>query len=161
VLSGFGLLALAAAPAVAGGALAVTASSGRDVATWAGRIDRLLRSGDLVVERVRADTMIPGRTHERLAQLHRGVPIFGGVLLLQSDASGPLTVFGTHHEAIGVDVTPRLAGREVEARLAARGGRPGGRRGGPELVVLPLGSGEYRLAWRVRAFFAEPFDVRP
>jgi thermolysin len=141
-------------------AIAVAASSEAAVAAWADRVERLVRSGNLVVERTRADTMIRGRTHERLVQLHQGVPVFGGVLLRQSDASGTLTVFGTHYEGIGLDVAPRLASRDIEVRLAGRGGRPGGRRGGPELVVLPLDAGGYRLAWRVRAFFEEPFDIR-
>ena len=156
----FVVIALASASVQAGGPLSVSASSDPSLATWSSRVERLVRSGELVSERVRPDTMIPGRTHERLAQLHRGVPVFGGALLVQSDAAGPLTVFGTYYEDIAVDVSPRLTARDVMARIAERGGQPSGRRGGPELLVLPLDSGEYRLAWRVRAFFPDPFDIR-
>jgi thermolysin len=113
-----------------------------------------------VVDRIREDTMLPGRTHERYAQLHRGVPVFGAALLRQSDGAGALTVFGQYHEGIHVAIEPRLAARDVERRLEALGGRPVGRRSGPELVVLPLDSGDYRLAWRVRAFYEERFDIR-
>ena len=136
------------------------ASSGAHLRDWSDRIDRLLVAGDLVVRLTREDTMIAGRRHERLAQLHRGVPVFGGELARQSDGAGSLTVFGTLYEGIDVDVTPRLGRTEAEARMAARGGRPFGSRGGPELVVLPLEQGGYRLAWRVRAFFEESFDLR-
>jgi hypothetical protein len=69
-------------------------------------------------------------------------------------------VFGTLYEGIDVDVAPRLSPAEVEARLAARGGRPFGARGGPELLVLPLEGGGYRLAYRTRAFFEAERDLR-
>ena len=138
----------------------VEASSGASLREWSGRVDRLLASGELAVRLTRDDTMIPGRRHERLAQLHRGVPVFGGELTRQSDATGTLTVFGTFYEGIDVDVTPRLRPADAETSLAARGGRPFGSRGGPELVVLPLEGGGYRLAYRIRAFFEESLDVR-
>ena len=136
------------------------ASSGTSLREWSGRVDRLLAAGELAVRLTRDDTMIAGRRHERLAQLHRGVPVFGGELTRQSDAAGTLTVFGTLYEGIDVDAAPRLSPAEAGARLAARGGRPFGSRGGPELVVLPLEAGGYRLAYRVRAFFEASFDVR-
>ena len=119
----------------------------------------MLASRQLVPRQTREDTMIPGRVHERLAQYHLGVPVFGGELARQSDAAGTLTVFGTLYEGIDVSPTPTLRPEDAEARIAAQGGRPFGRRGGPELVVLPLGSG-YRLAYRVRAFFERSFEVR-
>ena len=88
------------------------------------------------------------------------MPVFGGELTRQSDDAGAtLTVFGTFYEGIDVAVTPGLSRGAAEAKLAERGGRPFGRRGGPELVVLPLETG-YRLAWRIRAFFETGFDVR-
>jgi len=104
--------------------------------------------------------MIPGRRHERLAQLHRGVPVVGGEVVRQSDAAGTLTVFGTFYDAVDVDVTPRLGPAEAAALVGGKGGRPFGRQGGPELVVLPLPAGGYRLAYRIRAFFPASFDVR-
>jgi thermolysin len=155
--------AVAALPAVAAAgerAARVGASSGEGLREWSTRVDRLLASGDLAVRLTREDTMIPGRRHERLVQLHRGVPVFGGELARQSDAAGTLTVFGTLYEGIDTDAAPRLGPKDVEARIAARGGRPFGSRGGPELVVLPLEDGSYRLAYRVRALFGESFDVR-
>jgi thermolysin len=157
------VLAVGAAPAATAAearAARVAAASGAAVGEWSARLDALVRSGDLAVRLTRDDTMVPGHRHERLVQLHRGVPVFGGELARQSDAAGTLTVFGTFYEGIDVDVAPRLSAREVEGRLAARGGAPFGRHGGPELLVLPLEAGGYRLAWRVRAFFEEGFDVR-
>jgi thermolysin len=154
------VLAFPALAAAGERAARVEASSGERLREWSGRVDRLLAAGELAVRLTRDDTMIPGRRHERLAQLHRGVPVFGGELARQSDAASTLTVFGTLYEGIDVEVAPRLGPAEVEARLAARGGRPFGSRGGPELVVLPLADGGYRLAYRLRAFFEDELAVR-
>jgi thermolysin len=140
-------------------AVSVAAVSGDSLGAWSARVDRLVGSRELVTRQTREDTMIPGRTHERLVQLHRGVPVFGAEVARQSDAAGTLTVFGTLYEDIDIAVAPGLSARQAEARLAERGGTPFGRRGGPELVVLPH-EGGYRLAWRVRARFGEGFDVR-
>ncbi len=151
-------VAVAAAPATAQQPVAaVTAASGRE---WSGRVDGLLSSRGMAVRLTREDTMIAGRRHERLTQLYRGVPVFGGELVRQSDASGPLTVFGTWYDGISLDVTPRLQPQDAERAAAARGGHPFGTRGGPELVVLPLDGGGYRLAYRVRAAFQPEFDLR-
>ena len=85
--------------------------------------------------------------------------MFGGELIRQMDASGTLTVFGTFYEGIDVSVAASLSPVDAEARLAARGGRPFGSRGGPELVVLPFEAGGYRLAYRIRAFFERSFEM--
>ena len=138
----------------------VAASTEADVRDWSLQVERLLSAGELRVRLTREDALIPGRRHERLAQLYKGVPVFGGELVVQSDASGPITVFGTLYEGIDLDVAPRLAPREAESLAAARGGRPFGTRGGPQLVVLPKDGGGYRLAYRVRAAFEPKFDVR-
>ena len=160
VLCACAALAVATVAAAGEQASRVAASSGEAAREWALRVDRLLATGELAVRLTRDDTMIPGRRVERLAQRHRGVPVFGGELVRQGDSASTLSVFGTLYEGIGVEVAPRLGPAEVEARLAERGGRPFGPRGGPELGVLPLADGTYRLAWRVRAFFEKDWDVR-
>jgi thermolysin len=145
--------------AAAGPPTRVSATSGAALAEWSARVGTLEASRDLVSRQTRDDTMIPGRRHERLAQRYQGVPVWGGELVRQSDAGGTRTVFGTFYEGIDIGTTPTLRAEDAVARIAARGGRPVGRAGGPELVVLPLGSG-YRLAWRVRALFQPQFGVR-
>jgi Zn-dependent metalloprotease len=151
-------VAVVAAPAAA--QQPVAAATEASVREWSGRVDRLLASRGLALRLAREDTMIAGRRHERLGQLYEGVPVFGGELVRQSDASGPLTVFGTLYEGIELDVAPRLRAQDAERAAAARGGHPFGTRGGPQLVVLPLDAGGYRLAYRVRAAFAPGFDLR-
>ena len=153
-------LAIPALAASGERATRVAASSGGAEREWSFRVDRLLATGELAVRLTRDDTMIPGRRVERLAQLHRGVPVFGGELVRQSDAASTLSVYGTFYEGIDVEVAPRIGPAEARARVAERGGRPFGSRGGPELGVLPLADGGYRLAWRVRAFFEKTMEVR-
>jgi thermolysin len=153
------VLAAPGAFAADGRAERVAAGSGPALAEWSSRVDGLLRSRQLVPRMTREDTMIAGRRHERLAQYHEGVPVFGGELVRQSDLAGTVSVFGTLYEGVDVSTTPALRSQEAEARVAAQGGRPFGRHGGPELVVLPVDSG-YRLAWRVRAFFQRSFALR-
>ncbi len=138
----------------------VAAVSGPALREWSDRVDGLVRSGLLAVRQTREDTMIPGRQHERLVQLHQGVPVFGAELARQSDGAGTLTVFGSFYQQIDVPTIPSLRPRDVEASLAARGARPFGSRGGPELMVLPLEDGTYRLTYRTRVFFEEPFGIR-
>ena len=158
-LLGILALALPLAAAADDRSLRVTAASGSALAEWSARVDGLLAARQLITRTVREDTMLAGRRHERLTQLHGGVPVFGGELARQSDAVGTLTVFGTLYEGIDVSTEPRLRARDAAARIETLGGHPVGRRGGPELVVLPLGDG-YRLAWRVRAFFEKTLELR-
>jgi thermolysin len=104
--------------------------------------------------------MIAGRRHERLQQLHHGVPVFGGELVRQTDSTATLTVFGTLYEGIDVDVTPSLGPRDAERIVERRGGFLFGSEAGPELVVLPRDEGGYALAYRVRFSLLQPLDVR-
>ena len=108
---------LAVAGPAAGGAelrpVNVAAASGQALGDWSARVDRLVGSRELVSRQVREDTMIPGRTHERLVQLHRGLPVFGAEIARQSDAAGTLSVFGTLYEGIDVEVAPGLSPRHL------------------------------------------------
>ena len=105
--------------------------------------------------------MIPGRRHERLAQHHLGVPVFGGELARQSDAAGTLT--RVRHALRG----DRRRDRAAPARRRRGGADRGARRtalrrarAGPSSWCC-RSSGGYRLAWRVRAFFERTFERAP
>src|SRR5512135_1297888 len=86
------VLAVPALAAAGERASRVAASSGEAEREWSVRADGLLATGELAVRLTRDDTMIPGRRVERLAQLHRGVPVFGGELVRQGDAASTLSV---------------------------------------------------------------------
>ena len=113
-------------------------------------IDSMIRDRALVVREVQRDALVPDRVHERLDQYLRGVRIVGGDLTRQSAPDGTVSVFGTLHADLALDVTPKLTGAEAHAAIArAAGGEPSG--SAPELVVLPLSDG-YHLAYFGQAF---------
>ena len=126
-------------------ALAVTRAAADEMRVWDDQVDRMIRSRDLLIRDSQADTFLPDRQHQRLDQYYQGVRIAGGDLTRQLAADGTMSIFGTIHTAIALDMTPKLSADE--ARLAidtAVGGRAFGR--GVELVVLPLSDG-YHLAY--------------
>jgi len=137
----------------------VVATSRADIGAWDQRIGALASRGDLQIRSVRADTMLEGRTHTRFAQLHQGVPVWGGELVRQEDAAGTLSVFGGLLEGIDVDTRPRLG--EVAARSALLRSSPQGSTLFPDeviLTILPLDEGGYALTWRARVFTGS--DIR-
>ena len=126
-------------------ALAVTRATADDMRAWDAQVDQLIRSRALRVRDTQHDALLPDRQHQRLDQYYRGVRIAGGDLTRQLANDGTVSLFGTIHAAIDVDVTPRLS--VEEARLAINGAAGGQSFGGDvELVVLPLSDG-YHLAY--------------
>ena len=82
------LLAVASttAPALAQpGRTAALAAAPSSIRAWDATVDAMLRGGDLAVRHAEADTLLSGRTHVRLQQFHRGVPVYGAVLTRQTD----------------------------------------------------------------------------
>lgn len=145
-------LALAAEGAQAAdpaGTRRIAAGDGGALSDWDFRAGRLEAAGDLRPRLVREDELLPGRVHERLAQFHRGVPVWGGELVRQRSQTATLSVFGTFYEGIELDVTPTLTAADAARSVAARGlTLPLDKQ--PELVVLPREAG-FALAWRLRA----------
>lgn len=96
------------------------------------------------------DSLLPDRIHERLDQYVRGVRIVGGDLTRQSASDGTISVFGTLHTDLALDLVPRLTSDDARAAIVrAASGEPSGP--SPELVVLPLSDG-YHLAYSGQAF---------
>src|SRR3970040_1509571 len=65
-------------------------------AAWSAntRLDALIGEGGLQRTRVHEDTMVPGRVHERLAQRHEGLPVFGSGVVRQLENGSVHSVFG-------------------------------------------------------------------
>jgi bacillolysin len=117
---------------------------------WDARVARMLREGTLHERQVRADTLIAGREHVRLAQMHRGVPVWGGELVLQREGPRTVSLFGRLYEGIAIETAPALTPDQAVAVAERLSGQDVGPARVPELVVLPLADGGHALAYRLR-----------
>lgn len=120
---------------------------------WDARVTADLRAGDLRRRSVRPDPLVPGRTHERLDQYFGGVRVYGADLARQlTDAGQTVSIFGTVYEGIRIPVAPTLTQADARRRIEALGGATLGEARQPELLVLPLDDGTFRLTWHERIF---------
>ncbi len=148
--------ALAAAES---GGVSVNATAPAEVREWDGRIERLAREGALQLVRSEEDTMLPGRRHQRLAQIHKGVGVEGGQLVRQMGETGEvLSVFGTFFEGIDVAVAPAIGAAAARGAVLDRVGKDAVLLSDPELTIMPLEKDFYALAYAVVA--AGGHDVR-
>ena len=115
-------------------------------------VDRLVRAGDLEVFRVDTDPLLRGRTHERLTQYYRGVPVYGADVARQMDGGLTRSVFGVVYEDIDLETTPTLSVESAQAAIEDLAGGSMNPGVPPELTVLPLDAGGYALTYTGRVF---------
>jgi bacillolysin len=136
------------------------AASGNTLALWTARVDAMLREGTLDIATVQADTMMRGRTHERLAQQYENVPVLGGQLVRQMDGRTVVSLFGQIFENVSVPtVTPSMTSSSA-AGIAERAAGDQALAREPLLGILPT-SDRYvlvyritvRSAWDIRTYF--------
>ena len=127
---------------------AVVAVAAPDLRVWDDAVDRRLRTGELRRYAGRPGRYVPNLRSERLAQYHRGIPVYGADLVRQTDAGVSTAILGTLFTGIDVDPTPGLTMAEARAAFDAAAGPSFGLVGTPSLWVFPLGEGAYTLAWR-------------
>ena len=115
---------------------------------WDATVDGMARTGELVVMSHLGDASLDGRAHEYLAQYFAGIPVFGGGVSRQLDAAGvTVSLFGTLHQGIDVNIAPALSGAQVAALLEEMHGGEVLAGGQPALGILPLPNGSYALAY--------------
>jgi thermolysin len=132
----------------------VSATELSDLRAWDQRVDRMVRADELRVRRTVDDPLLPGRVHERLDQFHDGIRVFGGDIARQTQGGVTVSIFGTIHPDIDIDVSPALSADDIRAIVERLSGAVVGRDRVPELVILPDGAGGYRLTYRVKVFTA-------
>src|SRR4051812_28225745 len=88
-----------AAVAENGRSLAVRGSASTLPSAMA-RVNTMLHTGELDIATVQEDTMIPGRAHERLKQVFKGVPVFGGQVARQMDGRSTVSVSGRVYDGV-------------------------------------------------------------
>ncbi len=129
------------------GALAVRAQSAGDLRTWDSYIDAGRSSGALRMRTAERDPAIPARIVERFDQFHAGVPIWGADMVRDSDLGVPQSIFGALAPELDLAVRPTLTSEQAEAAVRASGGDAATLLRRAQLVILPLESGEHRLAY--------------
>jgi thermolysin len=125
------------------------AAGGASAGVWAARAAEMLGRGALELSRTQADTMAPGRVHERLAQWHEGLPVFGGELVRQRSGSNVLSVFGRVFEDVYVPATTPDVDVATAIATALADAGPGSSVVSSELGIQPSSVG-YTLAYRIR-----------
>ena len=142
----------AAAQVPPGPGTAVAVAVGSDAApgelqAWDARIDGMIRTGQLVVMSRVDDPTLADRTHEYATQFVGGVPVLGAGVTRQFANGVTVSAFGTLHEGLGVNTAPGITAGEAGAHLERQTGArlAGGQT--PELMVLPLPTGSYVLAY--------------
>src|SRR5262245_48589366 len=85
------VFSLGAAPTVraqARGRLTFAARTTADLRDWDRQLDSMARGGELRVRQRLPDLLVPGRSHERMAQYYKGVRVFGGDVVRQFASNG-------------------------------------------------------------------------
>jgi Zn-dependent metalloprotease len=113
------------------------------------RIDAMLSLGRLNITGIADDTMIAGRSIERLGQFHEGLPVFGGQAVRQMDGRAIVSVTGRLYEDIAVDLMPSISPARANAAAIESLGAGANVRGDTTLGILPVAGG-YRLAYRMQ-----------
>jgi hypothetical protein len=132
------------------GLVPISAETPAELAEWDARVTRMLRNGELRVREVTPDAAVKGRTQQRLTQIHKGVPVFGGDVTRSLEGGRTVGILGALYTGISVDAVPTLTRAEAAAifdHLSPGSGAPGR---APELIVLPTEDGQYVLTYRAR-----------
>lgn len=132
--------------------LAITPTTDADIRLWDDQITTMLRADSLRALIQREDTVMPSRQHERLAQFHDGIPIFGAEVTRQTDRGVAVSMYGTLYRGIDIDITPGLSAQDARAVLMAQP-EAVTTIGEPQLFVLPLEGGGFVLAYRLVGVF--------
>jgi bacillolysin len=124
------------------------------------------------LEVLRVATRDRGRTFVRFQQVHQGVPVFGGELIVQLDEDGNVvSASGEILPGLALEPTPAITAGEAQARALAAVARRYGLRveelaaGEPELwiynpILLQPEPDQDLLVWRLEITAGTPLAVR-
>jgi hypothetical protein len=132
------------------GMVPVSADDPSALAEWDARVTRMLRSGELRLRETAQDPVVKGRTEQRLTQLYKGVPVFGGDITRSLDGVTTVAILGALYGDIVLDPVPGLTTDEAAAIFDELGANANGPSRTPELIVLPTDDGRYVLTYRSR-----------
>jgi thermolysin len=133
------------------GVARLLAASGRDLRDWDDRLAAMERTHDLRLRTTQVDTLVPGRSHERLDQYYKGVPVFGGEAVRETDGQITRSVTASLYSGIDVDTNPALSPADAAKVFMRETGAEAGTPVSPQLTILPRPDGTYALAYRMTA----------
>jgi bacillolysin len=157
-----GALSLSTTPPPDQGVAGVTralAVEGRTLREWDDGLIARERVRELRLRSRQADTLIPGRVHERLDQYYRGVPVFGGEAVRETDGNVTLSVTASVYSGVRLDTTPALSSADAIRVFARETGTTAGPAATAELMILPRPDSSYALVYRVSAFTGNELPV--
>jgi Zn-dependent metalloprotease len=147
-----GVLGAAQRPAPEGrGVARLLAASGQDLRDWDDRLARMERTRELRLRTTQIDTLVPGRVHERLDQYYRGVPVFGGEAVRETDGQITRSVTASLYAGLALDTTPVLSAADAAKVFVRETAAEAGTPLSPELTILPRPDGTYVLTYRITA----------
>ncbi len=122
------------------------------------RVEMMLRVRELDIASRQEDTMIAGRAHERLKQMYKGVPVFGGEVACQMDGRSIVTLSGRVYEGINLDVGAQISPERAALIAVASSGTGANVHGETTLGILAAAGGAYRLVYAMEV--RSDWDVR-
>jgi Zn-dependent metalloprotease len=147
-----GILVVAQLPDPEGRGVARSfAAGGRDLREWDDRVATMERTRELRLRTTQVDTLLPGRTHERLDQYYKGVPVFGGEAVRETDGKVTLSVTAALYSGVDVDTSPVLSAADAAKGFMRETGAEAGTMVSPQLMILPRPDGTYALTYRMTA----------
>ena len=135
------------------------AAEGRVLREWDDGLIARERVRELRLRSRQADTLIPGRVHERLDQYYRGVPVFGGEAIRETDGKVTLSVTASIYSGVRLDTRPTLSGADALRVFARETGTAAGPATSAELMILPRADSTYALVYRVSGFTGNEMPV--
>lgn len=126
-------------------------ATGDALAEWNRRVTSMIRHGELRLASER--TSPDGRQRDQwFAQRYKGVQVDGTEVWRRLEGRRPMAIEGTIYTGIDIDPVPKLTRSEALDRFAELAGGSLGPSLQPELAVLPIAGGGYRLVYQARVF---------
>ena len=128
--------------------LSIHATTLGELRTWDTFVTAESRSGDLRLRSVVRDPLLPSREVERFDQFYKGIRIWGGDIVRDSERGVPQSVFGELASPdLQLSTAPALSVGDARAALLCIGGAGALLLVEPDLVISRLDSGDHRLAF--------------
>ena len=136
------------------------AASGASLGAASTEVGRMLTDGRLDIDRIQVDTLMPGRTHERLGQRYEGLPVFRGEIVRQMDGAGTISIFGRLFDNVSIPAADPVIDAVAAGEAAREDAGPGSMASDPRLGILPERDGfvlsyqlTVRTAWDIQTYF--------